>query len=139
MTVPPTTAPDGSRVPSGMPETATLRTPAERAPAPRTFRSQLAQAFAMFRNPKSIAGLIILGAFVLIAILAPWIAPYGPTQKDRSALRQPPSWEHWLGTTHMGEDVLSQIIYGTRGVIVVGFLAAFIATAVAITIGVIAG
>ena len=91
MTVPPTTAPDGSRVPSGMPETATLRTPAERAPAPRTFRSQLAQAFAMFRNPKSIAGLIILGAFVLIAILAPWIAPYGPTQKDRSALRQPPS------------------------------------------------
>ncbi len=70
MTVP-TTSPDGSRVPSGMPETATLRTPADRAPARRTFRSQLAQAFAMFHNPKSIAGLIILGAFVLIAVLAP--------------------------------------------------------------------
>ena len=88
----------------------------------KTFWSQLAQAFAMFRNRKSIAGLIILGIFVLIAILADWIAPYGPTQKDRSALRQPPSFEHWLGTTHMGEDVLSQIIFGTRGVIVVGFL-----------------
>ncbi|AZS39181.1 Putative peptide transport permease protein [Microbacterium oxydans] len=142
MTVPTTaatTAPDGSAVVSGMPETATLRTPSTGAPPRKTFWSQLAQAFAMFRNPKSIAGLIILGVFVLIAILAPWIAPYGPTQKDRTALRQPPSWEHWLGTTHMGEDVLSQIIYGTRGVIVVGFLAAFIATIIAITIGVIAG
>ncbi|MFK3836077.1 ABC transporter permease [Microbacterium sp. NPDC087868] len=105
----------------------------------KTFWSQLAQAFAMFRNRKSIAGLIILGIFVLIAILADWIAPYGPTQKDRSALRQPPSFEHWLGTTHMGEDVLSQIIFGTRGVIVVGFLSAAIATVIAITIGVIAG
>lgn len=142
MTVPPTaatTAPDGSAVVTGMPETATLRTPPVGAPPRKTFWSQLAQAFAMFRNPKSITGLLILGAFVLIAILAPWIAPYGPTQKDRTALRQPPSWEHWLGTTHMGEDVLSQIIYGTRGVIVVGFLAAFIATIIAITIGVIAG
>ncbi len=123
-----------------MPETATLRTPPAGAPPRKTFWSQLAQAFAMFRNPKSIAGLIILGVFVLVAILAPWIAPYGPTQKDRTALRQPPSWEHWLGTTHMGEDVLSQIIYGTRGVIVVGFpRPPFIATIIAITIGVIAG
>ncbi|MPS76333.1 MAG: ABC transporter permease, partial [Microbacterium sp.] len=122
-----------------MPETATLRTAPSGDPHRATFRSQLGQAFAMFRNPKSLAGLIILGIFVLVAILAPWIAPYGPTQKDRTALRQPPSWEHWLGTTHMGEDVLSQIIYGTRGVIVVGFLAAFIATIIAITVGVIAG
>ncbi|MFJ4253794.1 ABC transporter permease [Microbacterium sp. NPDC090003] len=142
MTVPTTAAgaaPDGSPVASGMPETATLRTPASVPPERKTFWSQLAQAFAMFRNRKSIAGLIILGVFVLIAIFAEWIAPYGPTQKDRSALRQPPSFEHWLGTTHMGEDVLSQIIFGTRGVIVVGFLSAAIATVIAITIGVIAG
>ena len=142
MTVPTTagtTAPDGSPVASGMPETATLRAPASVPPEQRTFRSQLAQAFAMFRNRKSIAGLIILGVFVLVAILADWIAPYGATQKDRSALRQPPSFEHWLGTTHMGEDVLSQIIFGTRGVIVVGFLSAAIATVIAITIGVISG
>ncbi|WP_372966912.1 ABC transporter permease [Microbacterium sp.] len=133
------TAPDGSTIPTGMPETATFRTAPEAAPTRKTFWSQLAQSFAMFRNPKSIAGLIILGAFVLVAIFAPLLAPYGPTQKDRTALRQAPSLEHWLGTTHMGEDVLSQLIFGTRGVVVVGFLSAIIATVIAITIGVIAG
>ncbi|KJQ54206.1 ABC transporter permease [Microbacterium sp. SA39] len=142
MTVPTTagtTAPAGTPEATGMPETATLRTPASVPLEQRTFRTQLAQAFAMFRNRKSIAGLIILGVFVLVAILADWIAPYGATEKDRSALRQAPTFEHWLGTTHMGEDVLSQIIFGTRGVIVVGFLSAAIATVIAITIGVISG
>lgn len=134
-----TTAPDGSTIPTGMPETATFRTAGDESPARKTFWSQLAQSFAMFRNPKSIAGLIILGVFVLIAIFAPLLAPYGATQKDRTALRQPPSFDHWLGTTHMGEDVLSQLIFGTRGVVVVGFLSAIIATIIAITIGVIAG
>lgn len=134
-----TTAPDGSTIPTGMPETATFRTADGEQPTRKTFWSQLVQAFAMFRNPKSIAGLIILGVFVLIAIFAPLLAPYGATQKDRTALRQPPSLDHWLGTTHMGEDVLSQLIFGTRGVVVVGFLSAIIATVIAITIGVIAG
>ena len=134
-----TTAPDGSTIPTGMPETATFRTASDVTPTRKTFWSQLVQAFAMFRNPKSIAGLIILGVFVLIAIFAPLLAPYGATQKDRTALRQPPSFDHWLGTTHMGEDVLSQLIFGTRGVVVVGFLSAIIATIIAITIGVIAG
>lgn len=134
-----TTAPDGSTIPTGMPETATFRTAGDVTPPRKTFWSQMAQSFAMFRNPKSIAGLIILGVFVLIAIFAPVLAPYGPTQKDRTALRQPPSLDHWLGTTHMGEDVLSQLIFGTRGVVVVGFLSAIIATIIAITIGVIAG
>lgn len=134
-----TTAPDGSTIPTGMPETATFRTADGDQPTRKTFWSQLAHSFAMFRNPKSIAGLIILGVFVLIAIFAPLLAPYGPTQKDRTALRQPPSLDHWLGTTHMGEDVLSQLIFGTRGVVVVGFLSAIIATIIAITIGVIAG
>lgn len=134
-----TTAPDGSTIPTGMPETATFRTGSDATPGGKTFWSQLAHSFAMFRNPKSIAGLIILGVFVLIAIFAPLLAPYGATQKDRTALRQPPSLDHWLGTTHMGEDVLSQLIFGTRGVVVVGFLSAIIATIIAITIGVIAG
>lgn len=134
-----TTAPDGSTIATGMPETATFRTASDATPPRKTFWSQLAQSFAMFRNPKSIAGLIILGVFVLIAIFAPLLAPYGATQKDRTALRQPPSFDHWLGTTHMGEDVLSQLIFGTRGVVVVGFLSAIIATIIAITIGVIAG
>ena len=104
-----------------------------------TFRGRLGSSFAMFRNRKSITGLAILGFFVLVAILADVLAPYSPTKVDSTARLQPPSAEHWLGTTHLGEDVLSQVIYGTRGVIVVGFLAAIMATIIAVVVGVVAG
>lgn len=107
--------------------------------APPTFRARLGSAFAMFRNTKSITGLSILGFFVLVAIFADVLAPYSPTQIDNTARLQAPSPEHWLGTTHLGEDVLSQVIHGTRGVIVVGFLAAIIATVVAVVVGVVSG
>ncbi|WP_420115136.1 ABC transporter permease [Pseudactinotalea sp.] len=93
----------------------------------------------MFRNRKSLTGLAILAFFVLIAIFADVLAPFSPTKVDNTARFQPPSSEHWLGTTHIGEDVLSQVIHGTRGVVVVGFLAAIIATIIAITVGVISG
>nr|WP_228373805.1 ABC transporter permease [Demequina maris] len=93
----------------------------------------------MFRNPKSITGLVILGIFALVAILGDVIAPYGPLDKDFYALKQPPSAEHWLGTTHLGEDVFSQIVYGTRGVLVVGLVAGVLATFVAVLVGVAAG
>lgn len=105
----------------------------------REFLAKLGSAFAMFRNRKSITGLAILAFFVLIAIFADVLAPFSPTKVDNTARFQPPSSEHWLGTTHIGEDVLSQVIHGTRGVVVVGFLAAFIATFIAITVGVISG
>ena len=111
-----------------------------RAPRPgTTYRARLGSAFAMFRNRKSITGLAILGFFVLVAVLADVLAPYSPTKVDNTARFQPPSAEHWLGTTHLGEDVLSQVIHGTRGVVVVGFLAAIIATVIAIVVGVVAG
>ena len=109
------------------------------APSRSTARSRFGSAFAMFRNGKSITGLAILGFFVLIAVFADVLAPYSPTKVDNTARFQPPSPEHWLGTTHIGEDVLSQVIHGTRGIIVVGFLAALIATLLAIVVGVISG
>ncbi|MBK7822887.1 MAG: ABC transporter permease [Tessaracoccus sp.] len=109
------------------------------APAPAAKGSKLGSAFAMFRNGKSIAGLTILGFFILIAIFAPVLAPSSPTQIDPMARLQPPSAEHWLGTTHLGEDVFSQIIWGTQGVMYVGILATVIAISIAITVGVVAG
>lgn len=110
------------------------------SPAPTvTFASRLSAAFAMFRNRKSIAGLSILGFFVLVSVFADVLAPYSPTKVDNTARFQPPSAAHLLGTTHIGEDVLSQVIHGTRGVIVVGFLAAVIATLIAIIVGVTSG
>lgn len=126
---------------AGTPETLAVRTAGRKTTVrdEQGFWARMGSAFAMFRNAKSLTGLAILGFFVLIAIFADVIAPYSPTQIDNTARFQPPSATHWLGTTHIGEDVLSQVIHGTRGVIVVGFLAAVIATFIAITIGVTAG
>lgn len=95
--------------------------------------------FAMFRNVKSLIGLGILLFFVVVAILAPVIAPYGPLEKDSAALLQAPSAKHWLGTTHMGEDLFSQIVYGTRGVLIVGAVVGIIATTISVAVGVTAG
>ncbi|MGN8026617.1 ABC transporter permease [Microbacterium sp. 22242] len=134
--VPPALAQPGA----GAPETASLLAADRRAgTTEKTFLGQLKTALAMFGNRKSAAGLIILGVFTLVAILAPWISPYSPTAQNLGATLQPPSFAHLLGTTHIGEDVLSQLIYGTRGVLVVGFLATIMATVVAIVVGVTAG
>ena len=97
------------------------------------------RAFAMFRNPKSMTGLSIMALFFLVAIFAPLIARHDPHIQDWTQLRQPPSWQHWFGTTHMGEDVWSQIIWGTRNVMLVGTIAAFIASFVAATMGILSG
>lgn len=114
-------------------------TPNELPTPPRKPGKKRGGSFAMFRNAKSITGLAILGFFVLVAIFGDVLAPFGPLEKDYTALKQAPSAAHWLGTTHMGEDILSQIIYGTRGVLIVGALAGIIATLTAVILGVTAG
>lgn len=90
------------------------------------------------RNGKAITGLVILGFFVVLAIIGPWIAPYDPSASGPDLL-QPPSWEHWLGTDHLGRDIMSQIIVGTRNVLVVSFVAAFAATLIGAVVGITAG
>lgn len=132
MTHPTTTATEAAAAPA--PARATASGRGEPGPLARLGRS-----FAMFRNAKSLTGLAILAFFVLVAAFGPLLAPYDPLAKDFDALRQPPSGRHWLGTTHMGEDVLSQLVHGTRGVLVVGFSAGVIATLVAVAVGVTAG
>ena len=101
--------------------------------------TRAAEGFAMFRNAKSITGLAILAFFTILAIFGEWLAPYDPDALDLEHRNEAPSLAHLLGTTHMGQDVLSQIIIGTRGVMVVGFLAGIIATIVAVLVGVTAG
>ncbi|ACZ29960.1 binding-protein-dependent transport systems inner membrane component [Xylanimonas cellulosilytica DSM 15894] len=119
--------------------TATVVSETPVAPVTPPRKKGLGSGFAMFRNGKSLTGLAILGVFVLMAVFAPLLTRFEPLEKDFTALRQPPSGTHWLGTTHMGEDVFAQIVYGTRGVLIVGFAAGIIATVIAIAIGVTAG
>ncbi|MFB7844250.1 ABC transporter permease [Microbacterium sp. NPDC056052] len=124
---------------AGAPETVTVLTADPGPVFRRTFWSQLRASLAMFGNPKSATGLIILGAFAIVALFAPWIAPYPPTAQHLDQTLEAPSLQHLLGTTHIGEDVFSQLVYGTRGVLLVGFLATIMATVVAIVVGVTAG
>ncbi|MCU1579070.1 MAG: transporter permease [Rhodoglobus sp.] len=94
--------------------------------------------FVFLRNGKAITGVAILGFFAIIAIIGQFIAPYDPDTLGPDIM-QPPSAAHWLGTTNLGQDILSQLLIGTRGVMIVGFAAGIIATILAIIIGVSAG
>ncbi|WP_405911863.1 ABC transporter permease [Streptomyces sp. NBC_00963] len=85
-------------------------------------------------------GLAILCLYGLFAIFGPGLdALLGldPHAIDYTAIQQPPSTAHWLGTTTGGEDVLAQLLVGTRGSITVGLIAGTISTAIAVLVGVI--
>jgi peptide/nickel transport system permease protein len=96
------------------------------------------QRFRFLHNGKASVGLAILGVYLVFAVIGPWVAPYDPSARSND-LVQGPSAAHWLGTTHLGQDILSQLLVGTRSVIYVGFLAAIIATVLSVLIGVAAG
>lgn len=89
------------------------------------------------RNRLAVVGLAVIGALALVALLAPWLAPYDPVaQQDiiHTSLLSP-RLTHWLGTDRFGRDVLSRIIYGARISLSIGFLA----TAISITVGTLMG
>ena len=70
-------------------------------------------------------GFVIVVIIILTAIFAPLLAPYPPTLNDLRGKLQSPSWEHWLGTDHLGRDILSRIIYGSQISLEIGFAAVF--------------
>ncbi|MFP8960656.1 ABC transporter permease [Streptomyces nanhaiensis] len=106
--------------------------PAAAPPAARRDRLRF------LRNGKTATGLAILGLFVLLAVAGEWLAPYDPSAMSDDVL-QPPSWEHPFGTTQTGQDIFSQVLVGTRGVLVVGFVAGFFATLLSVLVGVSSG
>lgn len=92
-----------------------------------------------------ISGAVITGLFVLMAILAPWISPYGfndvvSADGVRFTPRQAPSAAHWFGTTNgQGADVLSQVIYGSRTALIVVLLAVVMSLLVGVPLGLYSG
>ncbi|MEV6301516.1 ABC transporter permease [Actinoplanes sp. NPDC051861] len=96
------------------------------------------QRFRFIANRKAMIGLIIMSVYLVLAVVGPWIAPYDPSARGNQ-LVQPPSADHWMGTTHLGQDVFSQLLTGTRSVIFVGFFAGIVATVLSVIIGVTAG
>ncbi len=89
-------------------------------------------------TPSVITGLVILGVFMLLTIIGPYIAPYDPSATT-AAILQGPSLHHLLGTTQTGQDVLSELLAGTRTSMVVAFLAGGVATALAVLVGTASG
>lgn len=94
---------------------------------------------SVMRNKLALAGGIILILLAIIAIGAPWIAPYDPLQVSLPDALLAPSRVHWLGTDQLGRDVLSRLMYGTRISLVIGLLSVGIAVLVGSVIGSLAG
>jgi len=99
--------------------------------------TSLAQdAFRRLRkNKMAVFGLFVLVFFIVIALTTPWLAPYTYDGQNLELGAVPPSAQHWLGTDTLGRDQLTRIMYGSRVSLMVGF----IATAVALLIGVLWG
>ena len=97
----------------------------------------------VFKHPLAKAGVVVLIGFAVMAVFAPYIAPYDPEQilEDSSGnwlTYQEPSSRFWLGTTDMGRDILSQIIHGSRTAFLVGVLAAVMVMVIGTVIGLLA-
>lgn len=88
-------------------------------------------------------GSLIYIFFIIIAILAPLIAPYDPNEMIREGAQfmfnKPPGPKYLLGTTNMGRDIFSQLVYGVRPALTVGFIAAFFVMIAGTLVGLIAG
>jgi peptide/nickel transport system permease protein len=93
----------------------------------------------LLRRGGAIFGLAVVVFFVILALFAPWIAPYDPLATSWSAVRGAPSATHWFGADELGRDVLSRIIWGTRASILAGVVSVTISLALGVPIGMAAG
>ena len=91
------------------------------------------------RRGGAMLGFAVVVFFVLLALLAPWIAPYDPVATNWSAIRAAPSVAHWFGGDELGRDVLSRIVWGARASILAGVVSVSISLALGVPIGMLAG
>jgi peptide/nickel transport system permease protein len=117
--------------------TMTVRSSVKRTAALRTPRRRQLRKF--LRSRVGIVGLCIVVVYVLLALLAPVIAPWDPDAVDLLNVAMPPSAAHWMGTDQFGRDILSRVIYGARTSLLLGFCVVGIATMIGTTLGAIAG
>ena len=89
-------------------------------------------------QPKALIGLALMAFFILMALFAPLIAPYDPSGYV-GLPHQPPSAQFWLGTTGQGQDVFSQMVWGGRVSLLIGFSVGILSTLLGLVIGMISG
>jgi len=95
-------------------------------------------AFARARPLMFVGGLIV-GIVTALALFAPWIAPYDPSEINVKVILMPPSWEHWCGTDTLGRDIFSRMLFGARISLAVGFVAVGISLLIGLMLGAVAG
>ncbi len=91
------------------------------------------------RTPALVAGLAVLGALVLLAVVGPWLSPHDPIAQNPRAILRPPSAEHWLGTDHLGRDVWARLWHAARADLAVGALAIVAPFVIGTALGCLAG
>jgi peptide/nickel transport system permease protein len=106
--------------------------------APVTNKRGKRKRFRFLANGKSATGLGMVLFFVILGIVGPWVAPQDPSKLTRDRVK-PPSLHHIFGTTHLGQDIFSQVLVGARVVMFVGFTAGVVATALSVLVGVTSG
>ena len=84
-------------------------------------------------------GLVVVIAFILVAVFAPLIAHDRPDATSWSLIRKAPSWAHWMGTDENGRDVFSRVVYGARASLLAGVVAVTIAAGIGVPVGLVAG
>jgi peptide/nickel transport system permease protein len=93
----------------------------------------------ILHNPLALTGLLLISIILLLALLAPWLAPYDPDDIHVKQILLAPSMQHWMGTDGLGRDVWSRMLYGGRVSLLVGLVAVGISTAIGVFLGAIAG
>ncbi|AWP75425.1 ABC transporter permease [Bordetella bronchiseptica] len=91
------------------------------------------------RNRIAMLGALIVLAFVVLALLAPWVASHDPFQTSFMTIRKAPSAAFWMGTDELGRDIFSRMVYGARASLMAGMVSVLIALAVGVSFGLAAG
>ena len=98
--------------------------------------------YAVFRNPLSVVGLVIVGLYLLVAFIGPWMVPYpedatGATHLNRKLTA--PNAEHWFGTDEIGRDIFTLVVVGTRLTLRISLIVVGVAILIGVPLGIIAG
>jgi len=93
----------------------------------------------LFARKGAVAGLVVIAAFVVLALFAPLIVPFDPVATSWTLVRKPPSALHWFGTDDLGRDILSRVVFGARASLLAGAISVGIALSVGVPFGLLAG
>ncbi|MBV1694234.1 MAG: ABC transporter permease [Hyphomicrobiales bacterium] len=111
---------------AAVPDAANFDTPARRAWA------------RLKRRKSAMLGLVIIVVLVIMAVLAPWIAPFDPAKQSWIAVRKAPSLANWFGTDESGRDLFSRVVWGARASLMAGVVSISIAVGLGVPIGLLA-